>query len=493
MQIGEKMFLNMGELILFGAGKCGKRALVHFGRERVACFCDNNRALINEEVDGIRVVSFDEVRRLINEGKKFYIVISVENKIYRSEIVAQLVKSNIYNYFYFHEEISMNFLEDKKRYKQSNISKREKVLSYIEKSCTLGVLDGVDDFLRAKEDLIYEFGEDSLIVKYDYDDESNYYGNLHALVEYAGISYEDEVFFPKVNHNNSFPVFTPFFNEYATIVQGNYYVDALHKYRPYLPVFSVGPYIYYATEIINDREKEYIKKSVGRVLTIVLPHSVESMFVQNNAISLIDRAKKLFSDKYDNIWILTYWLDVTKELIEQVQSTGCYIVTAGFRFDPLFNRRLKTILSLSDAILDDRLSTTSCYSVLLNKHVYTIDDWTKYHIIDPNPSEWDALDDYYIKNDKKQYIKESVLWRKTDIDYVAYKKWLNKYAGFDQIRSKEHIKSIFSISKDIWCLCEGNLRYYTQAVQKTYRMYYMDMDFDKMLILKNAVGAYIDQ
>lgn len=69
---------------------------------------------------------------------------------------------------------------------------------------------------------------------------------------------------------------------------------------------------------------------------------------------------------------------------------------------------------------------------------------------------------------------------------------MNVISGFDQIKAPEYIRKIFDISKDIWLQCEGDLFQYPEAVRQIYSIYDKQLEFNKMEILKSAVGAYID-
>jgi len=50
--------------ILFGAGDIGKKALRCIGPERVDFFVDNSTAKIGTIVEGIPVISFDELKKI---------------------------------------------------------------------------------------------------------------------------------------------------------------------------------------------------------------------------------------------------------------------------------------------------------------------------------------------------------------------------------------------------------------------------------------------
>lgn len=90
-------------LILFGAGDYGRRALRHFGADRVLCFADNNPALAGKTVDGVKVISFEQLKKFDNP---YQLVLCVGCR-FLPEIVAQVEESGMTEYALF-LEIMMN-------------------------------------------------------------------------------------------------------------------------------------------------------------------------------------------------------------------------------------------------------------------------------------------------------------------------------------------------------------------------------------------------
>ncbi len=85
------------EIVLFGAGSIGKRALDFFGKERIIFFSDNNEKLIGSKVDGIEVISF---KKLIIIKNKVQVVVSVDGR--KEMLIArQLVENGVSNYVLF--------------------------------------------------------------------------------------------------------------------------------------------------------------------------------------------------------------------------------------------------------------------------------------------------------------------------------------------------------------------------------------------------------
>ena len=88
--------------IIFGCGKMGIKALAQYGKENVAFFCDNAKEKWGTNINGIKVISFDE---LVEIHSMYEILVTPINNF---TIVAQLDSCNIKNYsIYISEEQSI--------------------------------------------------------------------------------------------------------------------------------------------------------------------------------------------------------------------------------------------------------------------------------------------------------------------------------------------------------------------------------------------------
>lgn len=87
------------ELILFGAGDYGNKALRYFGKERVRCFVDNDARRTGTSIDGVPIVSFDQMVRFHGSCQ---LVLCVGCRP-MMEITAQLESAGITEYILFME------------------------------------------------------------------------------------------------------------------------------------------------------------------------------------------------------------------------------------------------------------------------------------------------------------------------------------------------------------------------------------------------------
>lgn len=93
----EKTIDSNRKIILFGAGAFGKKALEHFGEDRVIYFADNNVDLVGSQIDGKEVISFAELKKIY---QNYQVVISVSTgKVL--ELAAQMETNNMKDYTVF--------------------------------------------------------------------------------------------------------------------------------------------------------------------------------------------------------------------------------------------------------------------------------------------------------------------------------------------------------------------------------------------------------
>lgn len=85
------------DIMLFGAGDIGARALAYYGTERVYCFIDNDRSRVGTLFFGKPVISFEEMLRVF---AGYRIVISV-TFLYLNEIKWQLTRAGITEFVCF--------------------------------------------------------------------------------------------------------------------------------------------------------------------------------------------------------------------------------------------------------------------------------------------------------------------------------------------------------------------------------------------------------
>lgn len=78
--------------IIFGAGSEGKRVLGLLGKEKVDYFCDNNVNLHGKNVNGVKVISYDEFKNIHYE---YNVIVATKGIYNRDKIFSQLRHDNV--------------------------------------------------------------------------------------------------------------------------------------------------------------------------------------------------------------------------------------------------------------------------------------------------------------------------------------------------------------------------------------------------------------
>ena len=477
-----------GRLILFGAGRNGRMALEKYGRDRVAFFCDNNTEKVGGTLEGIPIISFDNMREMHEEG--YVIMITPTFHAYQSE---QLALAGINDYLIFRNE------ETRFPLKNGTIAEKEhqrddEILNELTAaSCRNDPLENISSLRETvKEAKRLHSEEKKILGYYGFHHESHYYGNIETLIEYAEIAKEDIPYFPIVSHADSMPVYTvDYMYKTAVVMSGIYYRNRIHRQAPWVPVFSVGPYIHYANGIYDAEKISDLKKKNGRTLLAFLPHSIEGYEKKYSYKTFIDEIRAAFGQKFEQIMLCVYWADADSEACSYAEGTGMKVVSAGFRWDAQFDCRLRTLLELADAVVFGDAGTFIPYAIHMEKPIGKIDGRVDEDLYVMQMSEMErkiGIDKEYLK-----YMDRfnDLFHEKLEMD-SSYRKFMNPFAGFDQIRSKKYIRDIARISKDIWIQSDGDMLHYPEAVRQIYWSYEKNGDFCKMSILREAVGAYVD-
>lgn len=475
-------------LILFGAGGNGLLALRKYGKERVAYFCDNNVEKQGTQIEGITVISFPKMVELHRSGY-IIMVTPVRNEF----LVGQLELEGIYDYLLFRNNGTRSILRSLEEYENKHIKENNILSELVRKTSEKDLLEDITAFKKLSAEALRMNREENLqLIHYGFGSEGEFYGNLQALLKYAGISNEDRKYFPEVSHAATFPVYrTAFVYKSSVIMSGTYFRAQIHKRAPYVPVFSVGPYIHYAESIYDKDKIDFLKKKNGKTLLAFLPHTIEGYDINYSRERFIDQILEIYNDYFDSIWLCVYWADINHPVCEYAEEKGIHVVSAGFRFDTDFDRRLKTIFEISDAVVCGDLGTFVAYALYMEKPIARLNTNLRENLYETQFSGFEKSIE--LTQDYKMFMEGFFQLFNDEFKVTKEQKaWTNGVSGFDQIRSAEYIKNIFQITKDIWLQCEGDMLRYPEAVRQVYRMYDMLLDIDKMSILRTAVGAYVD-
>lgn len=471
------------KIILFGAGERGRNALQYYGRDTVAYFCDNAAQRKGTFVDGIEVISFEKMVELHRKG--YDVVLT---PLFPGTMYEQLREAGVEKYSRFmHDKYRFPFLCYEEKIKQNKRSDTA-LNRLVDSSRKLDLIQDVEEFTDLSlQALKLNKDENVDLMLWG---ESNFYGNGQVLLDYAEIDPEDAKYLPAVSHEDCLPnigVEHDYLS--AVIMSGEYYREKIHRFYPYVPYFSVGPYIQYARGIYDEQRTKEEKARNGKTLLVFLPHSIEGFERQFEDEQMIQSVSREYGSQFETILACVYWADLGTPMCRYAKKAGMKIVSAGFRFDTLFDRRLRTILEIADAVVCFDIGTFISYSLWANKPIARLPYKERRPVIEAEHYFTLERDDKNAKSIDTSLQQEGFL-RLFDKDFRLsdeQKKWMNPYGGIDIVRSKEYIKNIVEISKDIWKVCEGDLLKYPHAVKEVYTKYCDEKQTDQMTILRQAV------
>ena len=278
--------------------------------------------------------------------------------------------------------------------------------------------------------------------------DTNYYGHAFVLKKYASISYLPP--FSVIEHGLYLGSYVPDHFRYKTIKniitfsdnRCQHIVDkGINK-----NVIVVGPYIYYANSLLNEKELAEEKQKLGKVLLVFVAHSTNKenvSFDSNSFLNKIDAVAK----EYDTVLICLYYLDILNGTYSNVFVGNKYrIVTAGHVYDYNFISRLKTIILLSDFTMSNSLGTHIGYCITLGKPHYYFCQEKQYYSSSGNKQlsmvrqeDKDVLD-----KEKKElmdtFSEESSIITEKQLYCV------NKYWGASSVKSPEELHDILEKS-----------------------------------------------
>lgn len=270
---------------------------------------------------------------------------------------------------------------------------------------------------------------------------SHIYGIWDSLFGNLGL---DPVITPSIEHGLIFH--NQVFNDIqdtaraACVTFGNFRKAIIRQYTG-IPVFCVGPYIHYA-EPSYDKEKLCAEhKKNGRTLLIFPMHSTDISVIKADIQNYILQLKEK-QDEFDTVLINTFWWNLNDPLTQALEAEGYRIVSAGFRDDIMFLRRLKTLIQMSDSVMGDSIGTHVGYCIDCNV-----------------PFSFEPSGSSMTINAKKENRDLNFVNQQVEKIAAAFahaqsitseqRKLCAYYWGTEQVRTQEQIKIIADLSAEI--------------------------------------------
>lgn len=206
-----------------------------------------------------------------------------------------------------------------------------------------------------------------------------------------------------------------------------------------VPVAMVGPYISYSERYLDDEEHGALKNKLGKTLLVFPSHSIDRVKVEYETNALIEGINSVAKKcDVESILVCLYYRDLLNGHAKEYEEAGYTVVTAGYREDPLFLSRLKTLIQLADISMSNSVGTHVGYCVYLGTPHYILPQ-EKYF------ASASSADKREISN---SFDKASV-HEKTEIEHafsipaelltMEQKAVCDKYWGFSHVLSRDEM------------------------------------------------------
>lgn len=287
------------------------------------------------------------------------------------------------------------------------------------------------------------------------------YGYYQAILKYAG---SENISIPYIAFEHGIRFSSAHWTEYSekpihTIsyaCQGPGRYSEIHDLDPWKPVFIFGPYIHYVSSYYSDEKTMQIKNKLGKVLLVFPSHSWEFREKKTES-SLFDIVYKKYANYYDTILVCAYWNDIDAPIIDLFVKKGATVVSAGFRNDPNFIRRLKTIISLADDVVVDDLGTNLGFCKHMNKPVYLECSSSRF----PN-------DKYFTENFKRfheAFFSHNRVF--TEGQLLQQNKLYEFFWGGEKcLKTADEVKDIFDVLKEMSIESHYNINKMPEFIRK---------------------------
>lgn len=269
--------------------------------------------------------------------------------------------------------------------------------------------------------------------------ENTLYGYAEEILKYAGISPTEVFYFPLLEHGIAYQNYidTKRYNtKSAYIFQGRYKEELWSSLNHKKKTYYIGPYIHYCNSFYQTEKIDSLKKKWGKTLLVFLPHSTEYERIYFDVEELLNNFYKKSTERFQTVLICVFWADINDELIKKFNQKNIQLVSAGFKLDPFFVRRLRTILQLADTVLYTSFSSSIGYAYYLNrKIVYDI-----------------TLEQDSMRTRDRAFSKQidTLFMKCFSIDDVAEEKkfaLVDKYWGLSEIKPPEAVRDILMENK----------------------------------------------
>lgn len=263
----------------------------------------------------------------------------------------------------------------------------------------------------------------------------------------------------------------------CTAVTFGGYRQGVIREKAHIPAFSVGPYIQYAKPFYSLEQFRAVKEGLGKTLLVFPGHSTDRSEVTRNVERQI-REIDASAAGFDSVLISTFWWDLDDPILNVFEAHGYKVVCAGFRDDPSFISRQRTIIELSDAVLSDGIGTHVGFSRTFDKPIAFFSNKSS-----RNPDAWAAS-----RRSSIAFAENEIARALKGLDERVADDIFDKYWGLGIRRSSEELKVIQELSREITERSKGFRADAIAAAEDIRREALADNDGLKCSLLADALG-----
>lgn len=250
--------------------------------------------------------------------------------------------------------------------------------------------------------------------------DSNFYGHIHALKEYSGLSNIGWSIEHGLYYGNYIPLASQCKTIRRIITFSEHRADVLSVLNK--PVATIGPYIHYATPVLDENEIVKLKKHLGKTLLFFPFHSTfedDNVYKYEIKDTIDELLKIKRNNSIDTVIINMYYYDILHtDIARMYEDVGFKVSCAGHIYDLNFLNRLKTLILISDVTYSNSVGTHVGYCIYLSKpHTIICSNSCNTELPD-----WDEINNTFISGNEKMKYE------------IASKYW-----GFDQIKTKSEL------------------------------------------------------
>lgn len=162
------------------------------------------------------------------------------------------------------------------------------------------------------------------------------------------------------------------------ITFSEYRREAIRDVSQRAPICVLGPYIRYASPLLEEDETSAVKRILGKTLLVLPSHSTKYIDMQYNYEKMIANIKS-YAELHGckTIIVCLFYQDIVNGKIKLYKNHGFKVVSAGHHMSPHYLNRLRSYIELSDLTMSNSLGTHIGYCIALSRPHYVCQMNTK--------------------------------------------------------------------------------------------------------------------